>query len=173
MNPAENLQRLCGAVLAGNHDEARALALQFSKPKPKGSSILRAWFDGACMPNPGGHAGAGAVVRRHGQVILSKAVYLGNGDHLTHEIAEYAGLLIVLRFLLSEGIQWATVYGDSRMVVQQVNGEVKARRGVYLARYREACDLMARLPDVRLVWVSGGQNMEADRLSKRVIKQTP
>lgn len=165
----QNLKQLCGAVLGGNHDAARALALRFSSPKPKGSSILRAWFDGACTPNPGGHAGAGAVVRRHDQVILSKAVYLGHGEHLTHEIAEYAGLLIVLRFVLAEGIQWATVYGDSRMVIQQLNGELKPGRSSYLSYYQEARELMARLPDVRLVWISRGQNTEADQLSKQAV----
>jgi ribonuclease HI len=165
----QKLNKLCGAVLSGRYDDARALALQFSAPKPKGSSILRGWFDGCCSPNPGGHAGAGAVVKRHGQTVLSKAVYLGQGEHLTHEIAEYTGLLIVLRFLLTEGIQWATVYGDSRMVIQQINREVKPGRGTYYSSYEEACELMARLPDVRLVWVSRGQNTEADRLSKNAV----
>ena len=165
-----NLRRLCDAVLNGSQDEARALAHQFYKPKPKGSVILRAWFDGCCLPNPGGHAGAGAVVKRHGQAILSKAVYLGHGAHLTHEIAEYAGLLIVLRFLQSEGIEWATVYGDSRMVVQQLTNDVKPRRGTYLPYYHEAHELMVQLPDVRLVWVSRGENLEADALSRQPLK---
>jgi ribonuclease HI len=95
---------------------------------------------------------------------------MGHGSHLTHEIAEYAGLLIVLRFLLAEGIEWATVYGDSRMVIQQVSGEVKVRRGLYLPYYNEARELMARLPEVRLVWVSRGENTEADALSRQPLK---
>lgn len=109
-------------------------------------------------------------MKRHGQTILSKAVYLGHGSHVTHEIAEYAGLLIVLRFLLAEGIEWATVYGDSRMVIQQVNGEAKARHGLYLPYYHEARQLTSRLPDVRLVWITRGENIEADALSRQPIK---
>lgn len=171
MTQAEpNLRRLCEAVLSGRQDEAQALARQLYRPKPKGSVILRAWFDGCCLPNPGGHAGAGVVVKRHGQAILSQAVYLGHGAHLTHEIAEYAGLLIVLRFLLAEGIEWATVYGDSRMVIQQASGEIKARRGSYRPYYDEARELIARLPDVRLVWISRGENIEADALSRQPLK---
>jgi ribonuclease HI len=163
------LQDLCGAVLSGRYDDARTLALRYSTPKPKGSSILRAWFDGSCWPNPGGHAGYGVVVQRHNQTIYSKAVYLGNGPHLTHEIAEYAGVVAVLRFLLQEQIPWATVYGDSQMVIKQLNGTIKARRGAYLSYYQEAHELMARLPNVRLVWISRGQNTEADRLSKTAV----
>jgi ribonuclease HI len=147
------------------------LALQLSGPKPKGSSIVRAWFDGACWPNPGGHGGYGALVKRHGQVIYSKAVYLGRGPHISNNVAEYAGVIAVLRFLLQEGIQWATVYGDSQMVIKQLNGVIKARHGIYLPSYREARELRERLPNVRLVWVSRGQNIEADRLSKEALKE--
>jgi ribonuclease HI len=56
------------------------------------------------------------------------------------------------------------------MVIQQLNGRIKARRGLYLPFYQEARDLMARLPDVRLVWISRGQNTEADRLSKEALQ---
>lgn len=166
---AKLIQDLCGAVLGGRHDDARALALRFSSPRPKGSSIVRAWFDGSCWPNPGGHAGYGIMVQRHNQTIYSKAVYMGQGEHLTHEIAEYAGVIAVLRFLLQEGIQWATVFGDSQMVIKQLNGTIKARRGLFLPYYQEARELMERLPDVRLVWISRGKNTEADQLSKQAV----
>ena len=170
MNEAqENLQNLCSAVLSGRHDDARALAVQFSTPKPKGSSVVRAWFDGACWPNPGGHGGYGALVKRHDQVIYSRAVYMGHGPHVSNNVAEYGGVIAVLRYLLQEGIEWATVYGDSQMVIQQLTGKIKARRGLYLPYYQEARELMARLPDVRLVWISRGRNTEADRLSKDAV----
>jgi hypothetical protein len=58
---------------------------------------------------------------------------------------------------------------DSRMVVQQLNGDIKAKSGVYVPLFREA-RLRAQLPDVRLVWISRGINNEADRLSKDAIK---
>lgn len=82
--------------------------------------------------------------------------------------AEYVGVIAV-RFLLQEGIQWATVYGDSQMAIKPLNGTIKVRRGLYLPFYQEARELMARLPDVRLVWISRGQNTEADKLSKDAI----
>lgn len=164
---AKLIDDLCSAVLSGRHNDARTLALRYSKPK--GSSVLRAWFDGACWPNPGGHGGYGGVVKRNEKVIYSKAVYLGYGPHISNNVAEYAGLIAVLRFLLSEGIQWATVYGDSQMVIKQLNGVIRARHGLYLPYYREAQKLRVRLPDVRLTWISRGQNTESDQLSKQAI----
>lgn len=171
MTQAEtNLRRLCDAVLNGRQTEARALASHFYKPKPKGSAILRAWFDGCCVPNPGGQAGAGAIVKRHEQVILSKSVHLGHGAQLSQEAAEYAGLLIVLRFLQAERVQWATVYGDSQLVIQQLTGNRKPRSAAYLPYYTEARGLLAKLPQVRLAWISRGQNLEADNLSRLPLK---
>jgi hypothetical protein len=47
------LSQLCGAVLSGRQEDARALARQFSLPKPKGSTIVRAWFDGRLLAQSG------------------------------------------------------------------------------------------------------------------------
>jgi ribonuclease HI len=171
MEQAESkLRQLCSAVLRGHHARARELALHFSAPRPRGSSIVRGWFDGACWPNPGGHCGYGALVKRHDVPILSKAVYMGHGAHLSHEIAEYAGAIEVLRFLLSAGIGSATVYGDSRMVIQQLNGLISPRHGAYVRHYHEARALRVQLPSVRLVWISRGLNTEADALSRQPLR---
>jgi ribonuclease HI len=169
-SPPAQLALLCRNVLAGKHAEARSLAVRFTTSKPKGSDILHCWFDGAAWPNPGGHGAFGALVRRHGKIIFSASEYLGQGAHITNNVAEYAGAIAVLRFLIREGIQSATVYGDSRMVIQQLNGQIKAKHGVYIPQYREARELRAKLPDVRLVWISRGQNTEADALSKDPLK---
>lgn len=164
------LSLLCQTVLNGRPEDAKALAAKLMTPKPKGSAFLHAWFDGAAWPNPGGHGAYGVLVKRHGEVIYQASEYLGHGPHITNNVAEYAGVIAVLRFLLSEGVQCATVYGDSRMVVQQLNGQIKAKRGIYLPQYREARELRLKLPDVRLVWISRGQNTEADVLSKEPLR---
>ena len=56
------------------------------------------------------------------------------------------------------------------MVVQQLANDMKPQRGAYLSYYREARELMARLPDECLVWVSRGENIEADALSRQPLK---
>lgn len=135
-------------------------------------SSISAWFDGACWPNQGSdnHGSYGAIIRRGHQVILSRSVYLGRGPQLTSEVCEYAGIICVLHFLLAQNVQLATVFGDSQMVIQQLDGIARARRGVYLAQYRQAQDLRSRLPDVRLFWTSRKTNREADALSRMPIE---
>jgi hypothetical protein len=112
--PQAQLSLLCKTVLHGSPEDARALATKLTAPKPKGSHFLHCWFDGAAWPNPGGHGAFGVLVKRHGEVIFSASEYLGHGAHITNNVAEYAGAIAVLRFLLAEGIQWATVYGDRK-----------------------------------------------------------
>jgi hypothetical protein len=82
---------LCEAVLSGRYEATRALALRFSTRKLKGSSVLRAWFDGCCLPNPGGHAGAGAVVKRHAQRILTADALSGSGAGINVALASNGG----------------------------------------------------------------------------------
>lgn len=133
---------------------------------------VQAWFDGSCWPNQGngGHGGYGAIVRRHEQAILFRSVYIGHGTDITSEVCEYAGINCLFQFFLAQGIQIATLYGDSQMVIQQTDGLAKARRGIYLPLYREAKVLRAQLPDVRLVWISRRSNKVAHQLSRRAIR---
>lgn len=169
------VQRLCSAVLNGRSVEARTLASKlYHSPKdgpcrPPREPRVMCWFDGGCLNNPGGHGSYGALVKRDGRTILSSSVYLGAGSHMTNNVAEYAGVIRVLRFLISEGIQWANIYGDSRLVIDQLNDRIKAKRGVYFSHYREARELLEKLPSVRLKWISRGQNIEADALANTAL----
>ena len=46
---------------------------------------------------------------------------------------------------------------------------MKAKRGVYLPHYHEARQLLEKLPEVRLKWISRGQNTEADALAAKAL----
>lgn len=164
--PQERLALLCKVVLGQSHAEAKALAAKMQEPRPRGSTEIRGWFDGSCRPiNPGGHGGAGAIVKRNGVTIFSTSRYLGSGPMMSNNVSEFAAAICALRFLLSENIREATLYGDSSLVVGLLNGRLKAKRGLYLEHYREAFALRERLPGVRLVLIPRGQNLEADALA--------
>lgn len=131
---------------------------------------IRCWFDGACGPeSPGGHAGYGAIVRRDGETLFAEAGYVGHGPTMTCNVAEYAGVIAVLRYLVSHNFLKATIYGDSDLVIKQLNRKWKAKRGLYLPYYRKAIELRLKLPDVELKWIKRDFNEEADALSKEAI----
>lgn len=143
--------------------------------------MIKAWFDGACWPNPG-HGAYGAVVKRDGQIIFTASEY--SGPHVSNNVTEYQGLIVILKFLLAENIEEATIYGDADMIIKQMNGIWKAGRltkkekkgtipirpRYYLPYYKEALELRRQLPKVKLIWVRRYLNSEADRLSTEPLR---
>lgn len=129
--------------------------------------MIECFFDGSVHPhNPGGHGGYGMIIRQDCQTIYSEAVYIGRWRELSVNVAEYAGVISVLRYLLKEGIEEARICGDAEIVVQQLNGKWKAKSGAYLPYYREAYALRVRIPKVKIEWIPREMNYAADELSK-------
>jgi hypothetical protein len=83
-----------------------------------------AWFDGACEPfNPGGTATFGAIIKDKDGTVLSKEHgVVGKGEAMSNNVAEYAGVRHVLKYLASRAPGRATIHGDSNLVINQLNG---------------------------------------------------
>jgi ribonuclease HI len=129
----------------------------------------RAWFDGSARPNPG-RCGIGALLRGPDGVAVELALPVGHGNSSE---AEYLALIALLETAVAQGAHELTVYGDSRVVIDDVTGP-----GLYaapaLADYRSRVHaLLAHLPDVRLRWVPRHKNLEADALSQRALDTPP
>lgn len=135
---------------------------------------IECWFDGSTEPvNPGGHTSYGALVKCNGRVVFSESGYVGVGPEMTNNVGEYAGCIAVLKFLIREKVAEAIIYGDSKLVVKQLTGKWKAKKGLYIPYYREAIVLRRQLPKVALKWIPREQNTHADYLSRQAIKDAP
>lgn len=137
---------------------------------PKNLTEITAYFDGACWPNPGGHAAAGAVIKRDGMIIAELNDYLGN-QKTSNNVAEYSGLLLILNWLIENKIQYVNIFGDSDMVINQMRGLWKCRTDKgpeksYVPYYRQAVELRQKLPYVKYYWIPRAQNEEADYQSR-------
>lgn len=123
----------------------------------------RAWFDGSARPNPG-RCGTGGLLRGPaGELVeLSRAAGYGNSSE-----AEYLALIAVLEAALEHGAGELTVYGDSQVVIGDVNGTLEQGAAVLRPYRARAHALLALLPAVTLRWVPRHRNLEADRLSQR------
>ena len=134
---------------------------------------LEVWIDGACEPvNPGGTASYGVLVKHKGNIVFSESKVAGSGAAMSSNVGEYSGLIAFLNWYIAEGIHWKVnkrpvIYSDSRMLIEQMTGEWRARGGLYLPYYRQARDLIKRNNlDLSFWWVPREQNEEADQLSK-------
>lgn len=123
----------------------------------------RGWFDGSAHPNPGRCGIGGLLLGPAGQRIeISEPAGYGNSSE-----AEYRALIAVLRAALDAAAAGITVYGDSQVVIDDVNGAGSA----LLAEPRAvARALIAQLGGVTLRWIPRHKNPEADALSQRAAR---
>jgi ribonuclease HI len=131
-----------------------------------------AWFDGACGPvNPGGTATYGVMIRdQDGTILVWEHGLVGEGSTMSNNVAEYAGVLQVLKYLSTRPPGRITIHGDSKLVISQLNGKWRMRKGLYLSTAIEAKALLAHLHhcgwEINLCWIPRAQNKECDALSK-------
>ena len=140
-----------------------------------------AWFDGACGPvNPGGTATYGVMIKDHvGTILVWEHGLVGEGSTVSNNVAEYAGVLHILNYLSSRPPARVTIHGDSKLVINQLSGSWRVRKGLYVSTAIEAKESLAQLHglgwQINLCWIPRAQNKECDALSKKAshIKERP
>jgi ribonuclease HI len=129
-------------------------------PQP---TAWRAWFDGSARPNPG-RCGIGALLEGPDGIKVELAQPAGHGNSSE---AEYRALIALLEAAVAHGARDLTIHGDSRVVIDDVNGP-DLYAAPALAAYRARVQaLLGHLPDARLRWVPRHRNAAADALSQR------
>jgi ribonuclease HI len=161
--------------MARIEEKARQQVLRKQRMQPAAES-WRGWFDGSAHPNPG-QIGIGALLCGPAgeRIEISRRSGHGNSGE-----AEYLALTALLEAAAQAGAQGLVVYGDSQVVVNDVNlgtQAIAAGRGAkgleaHRARVVELMESMAPLGAVSLRWVPRHRNGDADRLSQQAIDRT-
>lgn len=94
--------------------------------------------------------------------------YLGE---TTNNVAEYQGLLIGLRKLITLGALFVEVRADSELMVKQLNGQYRVKHPNLIPLYREAQELLKKIPSYKIMHVRREMNKDADRLSNLAIDE--
>ena len=125
-------------------------------------------FDGASRGNPG-EAGAGALLRRKkdDRIVEELLEYLGS-ERTVNE-AEYAALCLGLRKALELGITKIEVRGDSKLIVNQVDGSFKLKSENLRSMHAEACRLKEKFTEFKISHVRREFNKHADHLANMAV----
>ena len=132
-------------------------------------NMIEVYFDGACNPtNPGGTATYAFIINLDNHLLKAENGIVGKGKNMSNNVAEYFAILKALEymkkceFLHKEII----VYGDSDMVIKQLSGKWKAKKGLYFPYYIQAKDIIKEFTCIGLIWIPREENTFADELTK-------
>mgnify|MGYP001558065772 CR=1 FL=1 len=117
------------------------------------------YIDGACQPNPGRGS--------YGYLILTKTMEIeGNGyiGKSTCNIAEYAGLIQALTHAKELAIDSILIKSDSKLVVEQMNGNYHVWKPHLYRLYCIAKRLISYFGVVKLQHIHREHNRKADAI---------
>jgi ribonuclease HI len=125
---------------------------------------MDAWFDGGSRGNPG-IAGSGWVLKSNEGTIVVQAGCVFIGTHHTNNEAEYSGLIAALEAARAHNVTQLTIYGDSLLVINQMNNLWQVRDANMRRLYTKAASIARDIPQVTYIHVLRHLNKEADYLS--------
>src|ERR1039457_10090 len=108
---------------------------------------------------------------QEGTILVWEHGFVGTGSAMSNNVAEYAGVLQVLKYLSSRPPGRITIHGDSNLVIKQLNGKWRMRKGLYLSTAKEAKALLAPLNSlgwqITLCGFPGAKNKDCAALPKK------
>ena len=118
--------------------------------------------DGGSRGNPG-PSGYGAVIEdANGRVLARLSEYLGK---TTNNVAEYSGMLAVLKWALENNHPRLRVVSDSELMVKQMTGRYKVNSPDLKPLWLEAHKRANQLERFEITHTLRGGNKEADQLA--------
>lgn len=124
--------------------------------------------DGGSRGNPG-PAGYGAIVfDEDGQDLMDRRGFLGV---TTNNVAEYEGLIAGLTAARELGATIVEVRMDSKLVVEQMNGNWKVRNPGLRPLAAKANELALGFEAVTFTWIPRGENVRADALANEAMNE--
>tara|TARA_Y100000389_G_C17189730_1_gene378207 strand:+ start:112 stop:651 length:540 start_codon:yes stop_codon:yes gene_type:complete len=128
------------------------------------------YFDGASRGNPG-ISGSGAVLYKCYQDKKTKIfeVFRFVGVNHTNNQAEYCGLIIGLKECLKRGFLNITVYGDSEVIIKQMNEEYNVNSDKLKPLYQTAKKIENKMGLVSFQHIKRVFNSDADALANKAI----
>ena len=129
---------------------------------------LTAFIDGSSYGNPG-DAGYGVVFfNESGEIIHTFGDYIGKS---TNNVAEYQALIHCLRAAKNMVCGHLSVFSDSQLLVNQINGEYRVKQPHLQILYQQVMKEMADFGSAfQLSHVPREKNKDADSIARKAVK---
>lgn len=84
----------------------------------------------------------------------------------TTNIAEYKALIKLLEWLVKNGIRSAQIFGDSQIIINQINGDCRVGPQHLRDNHNRVYQLIQNFDKFSIDWIPREKNKEADSLTK-------
>lgn len=145
-------------------DEQDELPLEIS---PDDTYLLQ--FDGGARGNPGVIAGSGMVLYDPNDMRELWCGWKFLDGHTTNNAAEYYGLLLGIQCARSLGVRHLKAEGDSKLIVNHVNGSYKARHPNLKKLLAATKDAIQHLDSFEIEHIPRAANARADQLANQAM----
>ena len=129
---------------------------------------IEIYCDGLCEPNPGGVATYGYTIFQDGKEIKCGCDWLGEGDGMTNNVAEYTAVIEALSWLRQQNINKNTkiiLKSDSQLLINQLKGEWRILSGRLLPLFKKV-KYLSKPFNIDYRWIPREKNKKADMLSR-------
>lgn len=136
--------------------------------------VVNCVFDGACEPtNPGGAMGMGGAIFEDRKLLSKYSSFEPINIKNTNNVAEYKAVLWVMDELIKLSLhnERITIFGDSKLVINQLKGEWKINKGEYSVYALIAKQKKSLFKSINFIWIPREENAYADNLSKKALKE--
>ena len=129
-------------------------------------SICIVTFDGASRGNPG-LSGAGFVIWNANTKIYEGSEFLS--ENATNNYAEYMAIILAIKKCNELKIKNIIVKGDSKLVIQQIQGNYKVNSPILKSLYDIVIVEIEKLTYLKLIHIERALNKDADTLANLAI----
>ena len=127
---------------------------------------MNLYFDGASRGNPGKAAYGCVVYDEEENELFFENKYIGNK---TNNVAEYCGLIQGLELCVKNGINEINVYGDSKLVLEQMKGNWRVKSDNLMPYWQQAKNLEKKFSKITYNHVYRKNNKRADKLANMAL----
>jgi ribonuclease HI len=129
--------------------------------------MIEVYTDGGSRGNPG-KAACAFVIFQDGKLLHEDFSYLGI---TTNNQAEYRGLLLALKYLVSNNILEAKFFSDSELMVKQILKLYKVKDLGIQKIYSEATKEISKFKKFEISHVRREKNSHADKLVNKCLDE--
>ena len=126
------------------------------------------FFDGASRGNPGPASYGASLQTLEGKELFSVKGKLGI---TTNNVAEYTACIQGMILALKHDVKQLCIYGDSKLLVQQVNGAWRVNSENIKPLYKKILSLIPHFSHVQFKHVRRKFNKRADELANEALDE--